>query len=571
MRNYGTLRFDAARKEWVIVTTPDVTMRLKRIFPRMQQDTATELRLRATPEVALDLEWCLARFVMQVETDDARRLAADAQAHRHKQDVLDAILNSGRAPMAFPLALPPREYQSLAATLYLTQGCLLLADEVGLGKTVSAIASLSDKRTLPALVVVKAHLPHQWEEEIKRFIPGIWTHIIKSTKPYKLPIADVYIVTYSKLSAWWGYFADKLGSVIYDEIQELRIEDSKKYDAAKLLNSTVPFLIGLSATPVCNYGGEMWNVMNLLAPGRLGSREEFNREWCECVYGKWAVKDPEALGHYLRNEKLMLRRTRKDVGRELPPTQRFVQDVEFDREVYERGVSAADELARLILSGTFEQRGIAARKFDLEMRQTTGLAKAPFVAELVRMLVDSGEKVVLGGWHRAVYDVWLDRLSDLEPAMFTGSESDRRKRKSAEDFIAGRTDVLIMSLRSGAGLNGLQNVCSCVVIGELDWSPAVHHQLIGRLARDGQNASVQVFIPVAPIGSDPTMASVLGLKESQAVGIMDLGTEAAPAITEAEPQRVKQLAIDYLRSRNIALPEPKPEPELTLCTEPTAN
>lgn len=563
MRTYGTLRYDTARHEWVIITTPDVTMRLKRVFPRMAQEKATELRMKATPEVALDLEWCLVRFAMHIEEEDARRLRAGADAHRRKQDELDAILNAPGAPRVFPLAIPPRDYQSLAAALYLSKSGLLLADEVGLGKTVSAIASLSDKRTLPALVVVKAHLPRQWEAEVKRFIPDAWVHIIKQVKPYKLPIADVYIVSYSKLAAWWGYFAGKLGSVIYDEIQELRIEESKKYEGAKLLNSTVPFRLGLSATPVCNYGGEMWNVMNLLSPDALGTKEEFHREWCECVYGKWAVKDPEALGHYLRNEKLMLRRTRKDVGRELPPVLQYVQDVEFDRAVYERGLSAADELARLILSGTFEQRGQAARKFDLEMRQTTGLAKAPFVAEIVRMLVDSGEKVVLGGWHRAVYEVWLDRLKDMEPAMFTGSESDTQKGRAASDFIEGRTNVLIMSLRSGAGLNGLQDVCSCVVLGELDWSPAVHHQLIGRLARDGQKASVQVFVPVAPIGSDPTMASVLGLKQAQAIGIVDLGTEAAPVVTETDPQRVKQLALDYLKSRALAVPEQKPELELT--------
>ena len=559
MRNYGKLHFDPARREWVIETTPDVTVRLKRIFPRIAAERATVMRVVESPEVALDLEWVLVRFPMSLAPADAQRLGTLSAAHRRKQMELDEILANPRPPSSFALAYPPREYQSLAASLYLAKGGLLLADEVGLGKTVSAIATLTDKRALPALVVVKAHLPQQWEAEIKRFIPGVWVHTVEKVKAYKLPIADVYLVSYSKLSAWWAYFAGKLGSVIYDEVQELRLEESKKYEAARLLNGTVPLKLGLSATPVCNYGGEIWNVMNLLAPDALGSRDEFIREWCEMRYGKACVRDPEALGHHLRNEKLMLRRTRKDVGRELPPILRYVQEVEFDRAVYERGASAADELAKLILSGTFEQRGQAARKFDLEMRQTTGLAKAPFVAELVRMLLDSGEKVLLGGWHRAVYDVWKDRLAEHKPVFFTGEESDTQKEAARRAFIEGRTNLLIMSLRSGAGTNGLQDVCSCVVLGELDWSPAVHHQFIGRLARDGQKASVQVFIPVAPVGSDPTMASVLGLKQAQATGIIDLGTESAPDITETEPQRVKQLALDYLKARRIPVSEPIPD------------
>jgi hypothetical protein len=171
--------------------------------------------------------------------------------------------------------------------------------------------------------------------------------------------------------------------------------------------------------------------------------------------------------------------------------------------------------------------------------------------------------VLLAGWHRAVYEVWKDRLRDLKPVFFTGHESANQKEQAKRDFIEGRTDLMVISLRSGDGMNGLQDVCSVVVFGEMDWSPAIHHQLVGRLARDGQKASVQVFIPVAPIGSDPTMASVLGLKTAQATGIVDQGVVDNPDIIETNPQRVKQLAIDYLKSRNIEVPQSAPE-ELTL-------
>lgn len=558
MRKRGTLSYELGK--WTVKTTPDVTMRLKRIFPRMKQEVATELTVKHTGEIANDLEWILVRFPLEISAADHERLTCSAVAHREKLERLDQIMNSVPDGNEFNITYPLREYQAQAAKLYLAQGNLLIADEVGLGKTVCAIASLTDKRTMPMLVVVKTHLQKQWEAEIKRFVPGAWVHIIKQVKEYRLPIADVYVITYSKLSAWWGILAQIVKSVVYDEMQELRIPTSAKYIAARLLGQLIPFKLGLSATPVCNYGGEMWNIINLLAPDALGTQEEFNREWCSSRGdGKWWVNEPESLGHFLRDQKLMLRRTRVQVGRVLPPIVRYVQDVEFDRDVYEQGLSAADALARTILTGSFVDRGAAARQFDLELRQATGLAKATFVAELVRMLVDSGEKVLLGGWHRAVYEVWRDRLSDLMPAFFTGSESETQKERSRMDFIQGRTDVLIMSLRSGAGLNGLQDVCSVCVLGEYDWTPAVHEQFIGRLARDGQKASVQVFMPVAPIGSDPTMAAVLGLKQAQAIAIVDLGDTQRTEFTETDPTRLRQLAIDYLKSRKIPIPEPKNE------------
>lgn len=550
MKATGTIQFSARASEWVIECTPDVAMRMKRIFPRMVQSGGTRLTVKSTPEVANDLEWLLLRFPMAASEVDLDLLTAAASDYREKLERLEKLMEAPQLEGVLQMAYPPRQYQMLAAALYLEQGHLLLGDVVGLGKTISAIATFTDLRTLPAVVVVKAHLPKQWREEIMRFIPAARVHIIKSTSSYPLPPAEVYIVTYSKLSHWWGDLAVACKSVVFDEVQELRICESAKYKAAKSLTSVVPYRLGMSATPIYNYGGEAWSIFNLLAPDCLGTSDEFFREWC--MYGpggKHVVKSPEALGSYLRSQKLMLRRTRKEVGRELPSIIRYIQEAEFDRTVYEKGTSAAAQLAQIILSGTFIERGQAARQFDLEMRQATGLAKAPYVAELVRMLIESGEKVLLGGWHRVVYDVWGERLADLKPAFFTGHESAAQKEAARGAFIRGDTDLLIMSLRSGDGTNGLQDVCSVVVLGELDWTPAVHEQFIGRLARDGQTESVQVFIPVAPVGSDPTMASVLGLKQAQATGIIDLGETVGVDFVETDQQRLVQLAKDYLKGR----------------------
>lgn len=564
MRALGKLNYlKAPVSEWMFDVKPQLSMRLKRIFPRMKQTKGTTLRVKHTLEVANDIEWVLKRWPIEVGPLSLAMLKSAAQSYRDNLELLDSVMAAPPAPESFKLAVPLRAYQAQATALYLAKGNLLDADVVGLGKTATAIASFTDPRVMPAAVVVKAHLPKQWHDEIAKFLPAARVHTIKSTANYDLPPADVYVISYSKLSSWWGVLAEKCKSVVFDEIQELRIVGSKKYRAAQKLTECVPFKIGLSATPIHNYGAEAWSIFNLLAPESLGSFDEFSREWCG--FGG-VVTDPEALGEYLRVENLMIRRTRKEIGRELPPITRYVQEADVDQEAYQKGLTSADELARILLSGSFLERGQAARQFDMELRQATGIAKASFVAELVRMLVDSGEQVLLGGWHRAVYEIWRERLKDLNPVFFTGTESPAQKEEARQVFISGRSKVLIMSLRSGAGTNGLQDVCSCAVLGELDWTPAVHEQFIGRLARDGQTESVQVFIPVAPVGCDPTMASILGLKQAQATGIVDLGAEIAADFVETDPQRLKQLAVDYLKSRGLPIPEPAPEPEAELVT-----
>ncbi len=554
----GILQFHRPRSEWVITTTPDVTMRLKRIFPRIAQRLATELAIHETPEVANDLEWILQRFPM--ECPHRSRLRRIAREYRRSRERMARLHSCPPPGSSFNLALPPRDYQALATALYLEQGHLLLADVVGLGKTIAAIASFTDRRTLPALVVVKAHLPQQWVEETRKFLPDLKVHVILKKEFYPLPAAHVYIISYPKLSSWWGHLATIVKSLVLDECQEVKSQQAAKYEAAKGLADCVPFKVGLSATPIANYGPEYWAVMNILAPDTLGSKEEFETQWCSTnEYGKLIITDPEAFGHYMRNEHQMLRRTRKEVGRELPKVTRIVQDVEFDAKVFEQGLSAAEELARITLSGTFLERGQAARAFDLRLRQATGLAKAPYVAEFTRMLVESGENVLLGGWHRGVYDVWNERLRDLRPVMFTGSESPARKERSRHEFMEGKTKVMMMCTRSGAGTNGLQEVCSVAVLGELDWSPSVIDQFVGRIARDGQDSPMNFFVPVAPVGSDPTMAEVLGIKKHQAYSILDPGQEMDLDEIETDASRVRQLAIDFLKARGKPVPEDSEE------------
>jgi SNF2 family DNA or RNA helicase len=178
------------------------------------------------------------------------------------------------------------------------------------------------------------------------------------------------------------------------------------------------------------------------------------------------------------------------------------------------------------------------------MRQTTGVAKAKTVAAFARMMVEAGEAVVLWGWHREVYEIWNKEFSDLRPAMYTGSETASKKEAAKARFLAGETDVLIMSLRSGAGVDGLQARCATGIFGELDWSPGIHQQCIWRLDREGQTSPVTALFLVTDDGSDPPMMDVLGIKASEAQHIVDphLGVE----VRENDTGHLRKLVERYL-------------------------
>lgn len=567
MKTYGTL--SRTSDKWVLEAEPHVVIRAKRVFTRLAKLHRGRLHLSDTLDTCRDLAWFLERYPVSMSDTDRTHLEGRAAAHFERETLVARLLSGMTEPRAFDLALPPRDYQRVAGEMVLRTGGLLLADELGTGKTVSAICMLSDPRARPALVVTMTHLTKQWEREIHRFLPGVSTHVLKSGQPYDLTkgrrtkpgqstlpgiqtFPDVIITNYHKLAGWPETLAPLLKSVTFDEVQELRRgSDSQKGQAAYTIASKCDFRLGLSATPIYNLGSEIYAVMQALQPEALGTRSEFLAEWCGSTDSRGNAKlgDARAFGTYMRDSGLMLRRTREDVGREIPEVVRIPHEVDTDAAPLEDITSAAEQLASVIVDA---QRGWdrvqAGRDLDVMVRHATGVAKAPYVAEFVRLLLESGEPVVLFGWHHDVYSVWKERLEAYRPAVYTGQESPAAKEEARERFVSGQTPLLIMSLRSGAGLDGLQERCRTVVFGELDWSPGVHEQCIGRIHRDGQAARVLAYYLIANEGSDPVIADILQVKRAQVEGIRNPTADIIEQL-DVSGDRIRELAQAYLRKQ----------------------
>jgi len=370
-------------------------------------------------------------------------------------------------------------------------------------------------------------------------------------------VPDVIIINYHKLSGWAGTLAGHCKTVIFDEVQELRRgKKSDKGSAAYHIAERATYRVGLSATPIYNYGGEFHAVLEALRPGALGTWSEFAQEWCGGYTGdKARIHDPKAFGTYVRDAGMMIRRTRADVGRELPALTNVPHHIDCDSDAIKRIEDNATELARVIMASHGDtERGEkfrASEELSNLVRQATGIAKAPFVAEFVKMLLESGEKVLLYGWHRTVYDIWTERLKAHNPLLYTGSESSAAKERAKQAFLEHGTNLLIMSLRSGAGLDGLQDVCRTVVFGELDWSPGVHEQCAGRIHRDGQADPVFAYYLIAEDGSDPIVADVLGVKKGQIAGLRDPNGNLVEKL-DVGGDHIERLAERYLQRRRAA-------------------
>ncbi len=549
-RTYGTLSYNRKSKCWIIRGEPCVTELAKRLFPGCEGRGRGVARFTAHRRIIGDLNWLMLRYPLQIkEADRARWDSALEEAREYAVRREQALLMPETATPpreTFSGELLPFQKQGLAFLLS-TRRCLL-ADEMGLGKTVQALAFLATTAAYPAILVVPPHLIRNWQREVERFLSPdgrLRVHVIRGLTPYDLPEADIYIIHYLLLRGWKEILPKQgFRTVVFDEIQELRRNGTGKYSAASLLSEACENCLGLSGTPIYNNGGEIWNVVNIIDFHFLGDWESFSREWCY-GYNTAVVAKPELLGEYLRGEGLMLRRLKTDVLKELAPKRRLVQEIDWDDAVYrELMAPVARQLQMLRATDDPSRRAIIEDAISQTQRQATGIAKAPFVCAFVRALVEGGEKVLLMAHHHAVMDIYRRELKALRPMFITGRETDRQKDEAAAAFMAGRTDLLCISLRSASGLN-LQRA-SCVVFGELDWSPAVHSQAEDRAHRIGQADSLLCYYLVSPRGSDRDMQDALGLKVSQFVAIMG---DQAPSRedqflqqTEAR-ERIRQLVL----------------------------
>ena len=526
--SYGTLSYNKKRNSWIIKAEPTVTELCKRLFPGTMTNKRGEARFTAHRRIIGDLNWLMLRYPLTVKPQDQthwQEALQEAREYvRRRETALRTPERINPSPAVFIGQLTAFQQEGLAYLLR-SDRCLL-ADEMGLGKTVQALSMLAQANAYPAMIVAPAHLIRNWEAEIGRFIrmqdgnPAT-VHIIKGLKPYELPKADLYLMHYLLLRGWKENLPEiGLQHVIFDEIQELRHAGTEKYSAASLLAENAQRVVGLSGTPIYNRGAEIWNVVNILDYHFLGDYESFTREWCY-GYGNQIVAKPALLGDHLRSEGMMLRRTKQEVLKDLPPKRRLVITIDSDDALYQRlMLPVAEKLWQLKHNGamTASQRALMSLEVEQGERQATGLAKAPYVVQFVRALLEGGEKVLLFAHHHQVMDLYKQELHSYSPAFITGRETTMQKDRSLERFMSGHTDLCCISLRAASGLN-LQRA-SCVVFGELDWSPAVHSQAEDRAHRMGQEDSILCYYLVSKAGSDLDIQDALGLKVSQFVALM---------------------------------------------------
>ena len=428
----------------------------------------------------------------------------------------------------------------------------VLADDMGLGKTLQAIAHLVAEKEggrldRPALVVAPTSLVGNWRRELQRFAPQLRVLVLYGPKRRQLmlglPHHDVVVTTYSVLVRDEALLAKRPFSfLILDEAQAVKNPRSLAHKAALALNAR--HRLALSGTPVENSLCELWSIFEVLTPGLLGDADWFRHRFVNPIEREGNQERLSSLRAQVAP--FILRRTKEEVARDLPPKTELVRPVELrgaQRDLYEslrvavhaevrqairrKGLAAS---AITILDALMKLRQVCCDPRLLpgetaqEVRES---AKHDLFMELLGQQLERGRRVLVFSQFASMLALLGQSLrkTGVRYSELTGATTDRQR--AVDTFEERRAEVFLISLKAGG--TGL-NLTSADTVVHYDpwWNPAAQAQATDRAHRIGQTRPVFVYQLIAAGTVEERMLTLQRRKQQLADGLLGRGQASLP-------------------------------------------
>jgi SNF2 family DNA or RNA helicase len=409
------------------------------------------------------------------------------------------------------LAFEPFDYQWQTAQMVLRRmrGRAVLADEVGLGKTIEAGLVLSELRMRSladrVLVVVPAGLAQQWREELERkfALPTTMAGKGEWDTGSDHPIVIVSLAAARREPLRSVLTHRPWDAIIMDEAHRLRNPRSASGRLARALSAR--YLLLLTATPVENRLQDLYELVSLVAPGLLGTPAQFRAQ-----HGSGESAAPRNVAELrARTREVMVRHRRSEVSVMLP--QRLAETVLVTPSPEEAalyaGIAArireeardAPQSRRLTLRSLARLAGSSPAAVAPTLvkvgwedlgRVAATIAGTSKAAELAARLRDTiPEKVLVFTAFRQTLNALASELSiqGIPTAIYHGSLARSDKEKAISAF---RDEVPVLLSTESAGEGRNLQFCHMMVNIDLPWNPMQIEQRLGRLHRVGQTRDV---------------------------------------------------------------------------------
>lgn len=460
-------------------------------------------------------------------------------------------------PLRVPqgLTLYPFQKETVSKTLRFLHSnqshACYVANEMGLGKSITSSVTASTMGTRRVLIVCPAVMRLTWEVEVYKWcrfdvrsIPRVKT-ILTSNDVRDIAQAEWVICSYSLASQ--SNVLSVLASQCYDllildEAHAIKNGESKRTRAVIAdLWPKCTYKLLLSGTPFTRNIVDCWIPFHNILPTIFPTFQEFVERYSYVRYTKWStdyygLKNAEELSKIIRDN-FYIRYKKEQVLTELPP--KVWQKIELPDTYSVKITAKKREMlyreSQTILDAISYDRPVFLPPTMAEHRRLQGEAKIDAVVEFASDLLEQDIPIVIFAYHKSVVEGIRAKLAPLyNGAVITGETSMADRQAAVEAFQAGGLSYLVCNFIAGGVGITLTRACNCI-LAELDWTPATINQAVDRLHRITQTNQVTIYYFVVQNSIESTIENMLVSRARDFKNVLDAPSSSPTLPTNNEP------------------------------------
>jgi len=386
----------------------------------------------------------------------------------------------------------PFTHQLDAAKFLLEKKKAILADEMGGGKTTSAIIAsynISGKK----LVVCPASLKLNWQKEILLVDSTAKIGIVNGKTITDLTGNDWYIINYDILSKHLeNILVTEFTSCIFDECHYIKsINNSGKPTASRgksalQITEKIPYCFMLTGTPITNKTKDIYNNLKAINHPLAQKWMSFALRYCGAYQEKFGWNMDGSSNTNELHEKLkpfMMRRLKSELL-ELPEKIRSFIPVEINIREYNR------LFTEYMAEREGMEKGLQLVRLNA-LRHLLAIQKISATIEQIENIAVCQDKQIVVF---TCYEEVVKQITEKFPqaGTITGSDNMNQRQQTVEDFQNHKINIVVCNIIA-AGVGLTLTASDTVIFNDFDWTPANHAQAEDRIHRIGQNQKCNIY------------------------------------------------------------------------------
>ena len=395
-------------------------------------------------------------------------------------------------------------------------GRLLIADEMGVGKTIQAIGIMTIyKDDWPVLILCPSSVKFSWRDELNNWLSDIINldkediQVFKSSKDKIKNGEKFYIISYDLAIRNINILIEKkFKCAIADEAHYMKNFDSKRTKLLIPILQRCKRLILLTGTPILAKPIEIYPLLTALRPDFFHNFKEFGERFCnptQTIYGmNWNGYDNIRELHFML-KKIMIRRLKNEVLSQLPPKKRQKIEIQTEPKIINQIkkilITKKERLKNFINSNDKTEKieeknsNISNEKKEEnilsiinEAYTLTGKAKIKGISDYITYLINNSCKFLIFAHHTEVLNSIEETVkkTKTEYVRIDGQVSSEKKQERVNKFQKDNS-CLVAILGITACATGITlTKASTIIFAELHYTPAIMIQAEDRAHRIGQ-------------------------------------------------------------------------------------